>query len=152
MKRHWLAPVLLALLLGSSSAHAEDRIVLLSVRFDSVGVTLESTEVVAGTLKVRGTGSPHHSLRLRVKSSDSEVLFTASLDDPRRVVLEYPNEDGSIGRVIDEKPSAVTVIRLPYDARAERLEFEPVAATPSALKPLPLSSLSLDLSAYENKK
>lgn len=134
------------------AVRAEDQIVFLRVRFDSVGVTLESTAVVEGKLKTIGAASVHHGLRFNVVDTDSGLLYSATADDPRRLVLEYFDEDGSIGRMTQERASAVTVIRFPFDPRAARVEFEPLPAATGAQKPLPLGSVKLDLSAHGDKK
>ena len=153
MKRLLLAPFLLALLLLSgSSALAEDRIVLLTLRFDSASVNVESTSVVPGKLKNKQSGhSALHGLSFRVRNVDA-TLYAETLDDPRRTVREVFHEDGTIGRLVDERASGVTVIRFPYDSRATRIEFSSAQEVPGAARPLPLNAIPIDLSSYENKK
>ncbi len=153
MKRWWLAPIVLgALILGSSTVQAEDRIVFLRVRFDSAGVTLESTSVVSGTLKTGGHGIANGDrVTLRVLGQNSTVLHSEAMDDPRFVVRETFNEDGTVGRVVEERPSAVTVIRFPFDARATRVEFTLPRDASAASRARPLGSVQLDLSEHEKK-
>ena len=154
MNKVWLAPILgTLLLLGSVPANAEDRIVFLRVRFDSTGVALESTSVVPGKLK---SGSDveksRPAVRFRVQSGDATTLHSATIEDPRYVVRETSNEDGTLQTIVEERASAVTVIRFPFDPRAARVEFALAAPPTPSSKALPLGSLQLDLSDHAGKK
>lgn len=153
MHRSWLIAVALGtLLVGSPKAHAEDSIIFLHVRFDSAGARLDSTVVVPGKLKSKAHATAHgDQLTFRVLGPDSTVLHSEAIDDPRFVVREYAKEDGTLGRVVEERASGVAVIRFPFDVRAARVEFTPAADAPATARVRPLGSVQLDLSEHEKK-
>ena len=140
----------MALLMGREKVFAEDRIAFLHVRFDSLGVSLRSVNVVSGLLK-SNRAQADRDLSFEVKDKDGTVLYTGSTEDPRVLVREYFQEDGKIGRTTEERPSGVAIIRIPFDVRGVSMAFKQSEKS-TAQKPLPLGTIRFDLSAYGKDK
>lgn len=132
-----LPPVLAICLATTARAAAPgERMLFLTLRFDSAGVVLESATVRPGHAKVPrdlalGPGFVHFLAR----DARGASLGEGSFPDPAlaKTGLEYedPDEPGVI-RMLDVRPEKlIHVLRLPFDPRVTRVEFRRVRAAPA---------------------
>lgn len=139
---------LLTLLVLSAPApvRSEEGIVYLHLRFDSGGVTLEKARVASGTLKrsAKDSGADRRIV-FEVLDGEGRILHSGRLADPRSTSVETFHEDGTISRVERKLPTAVAVIRLPYQSQARSIRFSESARPGEKAEPARLGSLRLDL-------
>ncbi len=82
-------------------------------------IRLVSHKVVKGTLKpinlFTHTGETN-KYQITLKSNSGKVTSQTEIVNPLKEELEYPGENGTIGRVTIEKTEADFMVRLPYSS------------------------------------
>jgi hypothetical protein len=83
-----------------------------------------------------------------VVGSDGRVSFSGTVADPMRVELEYFNEDGTIGRIVESKDSGTAYLRIPFDGTTSEIRINRMVAAEDAsvegLKAEPLGRIQVD--------
>ena len=95
-----------------------DGIALVSVRVDARSVSVETITEVDGRLKQpRALTAYHGELLYEAVDKDGTVLFRGTVADPTHLEFEYFNEDGTMGKVVQQQESGTALIRVPADPR-----------------------------------
>jgi hypothetical protein len=115
---------------AATEARRHDGIVYLNLTLLGGSVRLDSLSLGDGSLKVpKRVTLAADRIRFRVLDDAGAALFEGAVADPSRVTLEYVDDSGQLQSRLVFSDSARFVVRLPYDDRARRIEFNRTTAT-----------------------
>jgi hypothetical protein len=135
----WLAAlVVLAIILPASLAAADDNdgseIIFLHLRIDAGGVSLVDARTVPGHLKTPRTDQPRGELVYELVAGESEVLYTAGINDPLTLKFDYedPDQPGRLKSKVVQLNETEFTVRVPAVAGATSVNFYRVERTTGA--------------------
>lgn len=120
--------IALSIVLASSCVQlliAQERILFLHLRVDGDRVTLLGTDVRPGHLKRNHYMYENAPFQYQVCSREGVVLLEGGMEDPaiRKIEYEDPADDRRLMKKEVPVPNAQFMLRLPFNARFQSVEF-----------------------------
>jgi len=125
----FLALVLFHLAPGLMAQTEPPQILFLHLRLTNGTIVLLSTNVQPGMVKAQRHRTYHHALHYEVRSVSGLTTWKAALDHPQWHYLEYPDPEnpGRLRRQEVRRDTLDFMIRIPWQAEAEKVEFYELA-------------------------
>lgn len=120
---------------NTSGQDKKNEILFVEFNFQNGSPEIVKMEVFPGKLKQpRKKRKINTEYSFEALSKKNNVLYSAAIENPDKLVYEYPSENGEIKRAEISRENKNAIIRLPYCSQLEKIVLYKNSAGPSLKK------------------